>query len=391
MKISISKDKLKEAIDIASRALSKAVIQVERGHLLFKLTKDTLRVSGTNNDLKAVCVVSGIECEGDCTFTVDPKMMDKLLTKIDSDNIKMDFDGSNLTLKVYTSVDEESFNSLQSFPPDKMLTVSNQDKTLNVSHIIKREALLSALKFSVKYLEALNEINKVFDFVIINDGIAFAANGRNKMGYFVTQDFKGITNLKIRKNAVPLFITVLEKISDKMITLGESDNDIVIRTDNNAVYFSCLRSTVESPKIDLEYLKRDGPYTEIPRIELTKKLSRIGSTRASMIGAGIETVLSGAGDTAFLDIALLSNLKSKERLACKRVNDTSTDNMDHFLDYKLFSTEVSSFNSSSLRLYINEQKAYFKIVEVIKEEEKDIKYLIVGVGAYSKRPKSKVM
>lgn len=393
MKISISKDRLREAIAIVSKALSKIVIQVERGHLLFKTTGNTASISGTNNDLKSQCVVPLVECEQDVTFTADPKILDKLISKIDSDVIKMEFDSTNLTLKVYTSIDETSFNTLQTFPTDKMLTVGNVGKSLPVSHTVRRDVMLRSLKYAVKYLEALNEENKKFDFIIINKGVVFAANGLNKMGYFVVTDFKDVENIKIRKPAVPLFISVLDNITDETIVLGESDNDIVIKTESSSTFFSCLKSTVEAPKMDLNYLKREGAYVEVTRTELVKKLNRLGSTRATMIGAGIELTLSGAGDTAYVDVALLSNLKAKERVSCKRVNDTSSEDVKHILDYKLFMTSISSFIGESIILYISTPLPYFKIVEAIKEEPKDckgpedpkiIKYLTVGIGSYSK-------
>lgn len=393
MKISISKDQLREAISIVSKALSKIVIQVERGHLLFKTTGNTAIISGTNNDLKSQCTVPLVECEKDVVFTADPKILDKLISKIDYDIIKMDFDPSNLTLKVYTTIDEASFNTLQTFPTDKMLTVSNVDKSLSVSYTVRKEVLLRSLKYSVKYLEALNEENKKFDFIIINKGVVFAANGLNKMGYFVAQDFKDVENIKIRKPAVPLFISVLDNIPDEKIILGGSDNDVVIKTESSGTFFSCLKSTVEAPKMDLNYLKREGAYVEIKRTELVKKLNRLGSTRTTMIGAGIEITLSGAGDAAYVDVALLSNLKAKERVTCNRVNDTSTEDVKHILDYKLFMTSISSFIGESIILYINTPTPYFKIVEAVKEEPKEcsgpedpkiIKYLTVGIGSYSK-------
>ena len=383
MKISVAKDFLKEALTIASKALSKNVILVERGHLLFRVTDKTMRVSGTNNDLKALCTLEVQESEKDVTFTADPKVLEKLISKIDLDVIKMDFDPSNLTLKVYTSLDEESFNTLQSFPPDKMLNVSNTEKPLNVSYIVNREILLKALEYAVNYLEKASEEKKNFDFVIINNGIVFAANGINKMGYFVVSDFKGIKNIKIRKQAVPMFISVLEKIPNSEVMLGESDNDIVLcSTSNLSTYFSCLKSTVEAPKIDTKYLKIEGPFVSIDRKDFVKKISRLITTKTSMLKAGIDVTLSGAGDTAYLDVALLSNLKAKERIPCKRVNDTSMDDVKHIMDYQLFTTEISSFVGDTLSLYINTPEPHFKILEVIKEEK--FKYLTVGVGSYSK-------
>ena len=381
MKISVEKSFLKEAIAIASRALSKNVILVERGHLLFRIVGKIMYVSGTNNDLKALCTLEVKESEKDSTFTGDPKVLDKLISKIDMDVIKMDYDPSNLTLKVYTSLDEESFNTLQCFPPDKMLNVSAPDKTTH-AYVVNREILLKSLEYGVKYLEKATEEKKNFDFIVINNGIVFAANGLNKMGYFVVADFKGIQNLKIRKQAVPMFIAVLEKIPNPEVTIGESDNDVVLSTANQNTYFSCLKSTVDPPKIDLNYLKMEGAFTQIDRKDFIKKINRLITTKANMLKSGIDLTLSGAGDTAYLDIALLSNLKSRERISCKRINDTSTDDVKHIIDYQLFFTEISSFVGDTLSLYINQPVPHFKIVEVIKEEK--YKYLTVGVGSYSK-------
>jgi DNA polymerase III sliding clamp (beta) subunit (PCNA family) len=384
MKLVVSKDLLKDAVAIASKALSKAVIQTERGHLLFIVSGSTMRISGTNNDLKSQCIVPLISCDSDISFTVDPKVLEKLITKIDHDNLSMEFESSNLTIKIYTTEDESSFNTLQSFPTDKMLTVGAVDKALNVSHTINKELFSRVLTYAWKYLETSKEENKKFDFIIVNNGVIFASNGLNKMGFLIATDFKGINNIKIRKQAVPLFMFVVKSIKGNSIILGEQDNDVVIKTEDSQVYFSCLKSTVEAPKINLDYLKKDGPYTEINRTDLIKKLNRLTVSKLSTNSAGIEMTLSGAGDTASLELALLSNLKAKEKIGCKRVDDTSTQDVSHIVDYKLFLTEISSFLEENIHLYINASNASFKIHEVTKDEEKGLKYITVGVGSYSR-------
>jgi hypothetical protein len=157
---------------------------------------------------------------------------------------------------------------------------------------------------------------------------------------------------------------------------------VVITDSVSSFYFSCLKSTVESPKIDLNYLKMDGAFTQIDRKDFVKKINRLVTTKSSMIKSGIDITLSGAGDAAYLDVALLSNLKAKERINCKRVNDTSNGDVKHIIDYQLFTMEISSFVGDTLSLYINTAAPHFKILEVIKEEK--FKYLTVGIGSYSK-------
>jgi DNA polymerase III sliding clamp (beta) subunit (PCNA family) len=384
MRLVISKDLLKEAVAVASKALSKTVIQPERGHLLFIVSDKVMRVSGTNNDLKAQCIIPLISCEKDISFSADPKILEKLIGKIDYDNIKIDFEASNLTLKIYTTEDESSFNTVQSFPTDKMLTVGDIEKPMNSSHEVNKEILSRVLSYSWKYLETSKEENKKFDFIIINKGVVFSSNGLNKMGFIVAADFKSVENLKIRKQAVPQFMFVLNKIQDKTVTIGELDNDIVIKTPNGETFFSCLKSTVEAPKINLDYLKKEGPYITINKTELLQKLTRLTVAKTATSNYGVEVTLSGAGDSAYLELALLSNLKAKEKILCTRVNDPSTNDITHILDCKLFLTEISSFVGEDVSLYINEPNAFFRLYGIVKDEEKGLKYISVGVGSYSR-------
>lgn len=383
MKIKVLKEELRDALSIAAKALSKAVIQVERGHLLFSIDEKKISVMGTNNDLKA-CVDMDLQ-ENDTTeqfsFTADPKMLERLITKIDQESITLDYDPDELALKVYTSEDEKSFNTMQSFPTTKMLTVDGPTKPLDVEYQISTSVLLRALTFCQNYLE-MREENKRYDFVILNKGVAFGSNGLNKMGFFVGAELKPIENMKIRKVAVPLFISVLKKVDTKHVLLGEQGNSLVIQTPDKTLYFGCLKSSVESPKISMDMLKKGGPYTEVPRVELSKKLKRLFSTKNTIAGSGIEMTLNGAGTDASITLALLANLKGKESLACSRMDDTSPDDVKHIVDCKLFQNAVDSFTGDNLNLYINTDSPFFRIYEVIEEEGQ--KFITVGVGSYSR-------
>lgn len=390
MKFSINKEELKKAITIASKALSKNVIQVERGHLLVNIADNKAIFSGTNNDLKASVEISLLNCESDTSFlfTVDPKILNALITKIDLEIISFDFNVEDLTLKVITSEDGKSFNTLQSFPTSKMLTVDSAQKPLDTEHIISTSILRSSLDFCQNYLE-MKEENKRFDFVIFNKGVVFGSNGLNKMGFFVSSDFKEIENFKIRKIAVPLISSILNKIESKTVLIGEHDNSVVVKTRDSQIFFSCLKSSVESPKISLDMLKKGDPYTVIERVALNKKIKRLLAAKTALVGSGIELTLDGAGDNATLQLALLANLKAQETVQCSRVDDPTTEDITHIVDCKLFQSIIDSFEDKNISLYINTQLPYFKIHEVFKNEENDTKCMKVGVGSYSRIVKNR--
>lgn len=340
---------------------------------------------GTNNDTKAAIDLELLENDHpeQYSFTADPRIMDKLITKIEMDSIVMEFDPEELTIKVYTTENKKSFNTMQSFPITKMLNVDGIDQPLDTEYTVTTEIFRKALVFCQNYLE-MKEENKKYDFVIINKGVVFSSNGLNKMGFFVASEMKPISNLKIRKVVVPTLIYMLGKIDSEQVIVGEQENNVVVHTPDKSVYFGFLKSSVESPKISLDMLKKEGPYTVVNRVELSKKLKRLYSTKTSISGSGIELNLSGAGADAQIDLALLANLKARETVACERVDDESPDEQQHILDCKLFENAVNSFVGDTLNLYINVDSPFFRIYEVVKNEEKDYKYITVGVGSYSR-------
>ncbi len=132
----------------------------------------------------------------------------------------------------------------------------------------------------------------------------------------------------------------------------------------------------------MDMLKKGGPYTQIPRVELSKKLKRLFAAKMSIVGSGIDMSLSGAGEDASLTLSLLANLKAKETISCARVDDDSPDDVEHIVDCKLFQTAVDSFEGDNLTLYVNTNAPFFRIYEVIKED--DSKFITVGVGSYSR-------
>lgn len=380
MKFKMNKATLKSSIAIASKALSKNVILVERSHLLFVVSGDKVSISGTNNDLKAHIEIGVIdnEAEDQFSFTADPKMLDKLLAKIEYDDIQFDFDPEEYILTVYTTEKGTSFNTLQSFPTTKMLTVDGLNETSEKEYKISTSILKKALSYCQVFLE-MKEENKRYDFLVLNKGIAFGSNGMNRMGYFIAEALKPIVNLKIRKIAVALFSNVLGKITDSEVILAEQGNNIVMYTADRRIYFGCLKSSVESPKMHLDLVKGGGPYITVNRTELNNKLKRLFATKASIVGSGIKLELSGAGEDSKLTLSLLANLKAKEVLNCSRIDDDSPDNIEKLIDCKMLQTIIAPFEEENLNIFMENT---FRVIETI---DSDLgKYRKVGIGSYSR-------
>lgn len=383
MIIHVQRDAIKKAVSSVRKALSKVVIQEERGHLLFKVSGNTMSVQGTNNDLKALCIV-GIENDDgvDFDFTTDPKILDKLLSKIDSScNVRVEFDPQTLVMKVYTTDTGKSFSSLQSFPADKMLTVGDTFGKDRKEYTVDRSVLDFTLNYAKNYLADVKDDQKQYDFVVIDKGIVFAANGSNKMGFVVFKAFENFEVLKIRKTFLPLMISFMGGIEGSTVKIIETDRDTGICSEDGKMFFTSLKSTVEPPNIPKEYIKSEGPYTTINKDDLLKVSERLLVSSGS--STGIEMSLCSTGADAYLELTSIANLKSTERVKCSRVNDPSGDDVKHVLDFRLLKAVLTSFDcDKDIRMHINDDKKFFKVYN--GGEVNGQKYILAGIGTYAK-------
>jgi len=383
MELKVQRNELKAAVTTTKKALSKVIIQEERSHLLCKVEGSFLKISATNNDLKAQCVLSIENNEGkDFSFTVNPKTFEKLLTKMDADQVKIDLNQEDLVLKVYTTEEGSSFTSFQSFPPDKMLTIDDSLKEERKEYEVNRKILASALKYAFKYMAPLKEDQKMFDFITINKGIVFGANGSNKMGFLVFKAFADIKEFKVRKAAAPLLASFVDSLSDDEVKLIETEKNVGVESLDGSAHYSCLKSTVDTPNIPMQHVKSEGPYIKVDKKKLVKVIDRLVATSATATGSGIEISLCGAGETAYLDLNLVSSLKNNERIKVERVNDDDS-NLSHVVEYNLFKNILTSFDSKKeVRLHISGNDKFFKLYE--SGEISENKYVAVSIGSYSK-------
>lgn len=383
MEVKISKSALKNAITAVKKALPKVVIQEERGHLLFSVDGDIMTVQATNNDMKACCTVA-IEnvSKENFSFTGDPKILEKLLVKIDIETIRITFDAIEFVVKIYTTESEKSFSSMQSFPPDKMLTFDLSSWKESTKYPVDKEVLLFTLNYSKNFLAALKDDQKQFDFIVIDKGYVYAANGTNKMGFLVFKAYGLVESLKIRKNVLPLFTQFIENIKGASVQLFETKNNIGVVTDSGDMVFMFLKSNVGAPNIPKDHIKSEGPYTLIEKNRLLKVIDRLMASNVSKTNFGVELNLTGSGENAVLQVSLLSSLKNTESFPCVRKDDGDED-VSHVIDYKIFKSIMASFDTDKeVRLHINDSGKAYKVYS--SGEVSGNKYVLVGRGSYAK-------
>lgn len=383
MRISIKRDDLKKVIAVSKKALPKVIIQEERGHLLCHVESDTLEILATNNDSKMRFSLP-IENPSDknFSFTLDPKKGEKLLSKIDLDTILLDYNPEKYSLKIFTTKDNKSISTLETFPVERMLDFKSNGIVERVENIVDRDVFIFSLNYAKNYLPVMKEDHKQFDFVIIDNAYVYAANGLNKMGLVHFKSLENFKNLKIRKVAVPIFIAVAKHMSEGHIKIFETEKEIGIKSEDNNIYYSCLKSNIDSPKIDTEYVRSKKPYVNINKDRLTKVLDRLIATCSSPNEAGVDITLRGSGEEATLEVSLLKS-ESKEFLNCVRF-DESNEEINHVVNYKLFRMILASFNTKEdIRIHINEKdKKFFKIYN--RDYINGNKYILAGIGAYAR-------
>lgn len=386
MDFKVNKEAFKNALSIAQKALPAVVVQEERSHILVRTKGDKILVSATNNDLKALCSIPLEESvETDFSFTVEPKTVMKLLTKTKVENIKIEVDNEECIARYYTTVTGESFAEAASFTEDVMLTFDETLDEVKYEVTLKKEALLNGLNYSKEYLEVLKVEKARYDFIVINGGLIYSANGSNKMGFMVNRDFKDFKDFKIRKIFVPMLLKVLDLLKGEEfgeVTLFETEKDTGIKTSEGSVVFSCLKSDIAVPEVKRDLANTKGTYCVIRRAAFIENLDRLGALEKTGNSFGVQMNLRGSGDDAQLEMNLVSSLKSKEILPCKRVDDSSEE-VEHIIDNKLIRGIVASFNNEEVRLYINSPESkMFKVYE--KGELEGAEYHSFAIGAYSR-------
>jgi hypothetical protein len=239
------------------------------------------------------------------------------------------------------------------------------------------------LEYAKNFLADKKEDQKQFDFVVINGGVVYAANGYNRLGLIVFRTFAQVPGMKIRKLVLPVYLNFVKGVDGNEIKLIDTDKDVGLESMDGKSYFSFLKSTLEAPSIPKEYLKSEGAYTLIDKDRLIKVSERTVITNSSASAVGVELVLSGSGDKATLEVKLVSKRVAVETLTCSRIDDPSSDPVSHVIDFRMLKAILGSFSTDDkVRFHINDNSRFFKVY--CKGKVGNETYVLAGVGAYAK-------
>jgi len=202
------------------------------------------------------------------------------------------------------------------------------------------------------------------------------------LGFMVSSAFKPLNDLRLRKVVIPMLASVLGTLEDEVVNVVQTASEIGIETPT--VYFSALKPAAEPPTVPTDHLKSEGPHTVVDRKLLLSHLDRLAISDTGTMGViGVEVTLGGIGDSAYLDLSLLSS-KSVERVPCQRADDENTESVTHIVDYKIMKSVLGSFeHNDRIRLHINDEGGKsFKAYD--KGKINDNSFVTVGIGGYAK-------
>lgn len=375
------------------RALPASTMQEERGHVLIKsVGANSISLRATNKDFKASYKIDIITEEETATikpFTVEPKSVLKLISKIKEDTIKIEVDYDSYIVRFYTSESMDSFVEAQTFQESVMLTFEDLPDAPEKQIEVNRASLVNTIEFAEEFLEDLKVEKERYDFISINNGLIYSANGSNKMGFRVDKSFKGLNDFKIRKLAVPMIKKTLAGLKDdsyKKILLFETSTDVGIASTEGDLFLSCLKSSVEGVTVKTELASSKGSHCVVDRKAFINSLDRIGVLEPAGRGMGIKMVLSGSGDKATIELESLGHAKGREVIKCERITKEgdSDDTIEHVVHNKLILGILGIFKSSTIRFFMNSESAkFFKIYEAGSDEDGET-YHSFAIGAFSR-------
>jgi hypothetical protein len=138
---------------------------------------------------------------------------------------------------------------------------------------------------------------------------------------------------------------------------------------------------VQVPEVKKDLANTKGPYCLINRNTFIENIDRLGALEKTSNSFGVQVTLRGSRDNATIEMSLVTSLKSKETMPCKRVDNESGD-VEHIIDNKLIRGILSSFSKDEVRLYINTEGKMFKVYENGNFDGSD--YHSFAIGAYSR-------
>ena len=391
MKFAVSKSGIKDALATVKNCVPDKPLSEVDGHIRVLIEEGSMTLSATEGMFSAKVTVS-IDIEGTLKepleFPVDPKRLEKSITKNESDIfVSMEWLGFDKGIRIYTRNAGKSYITLPVLEIRKMARFPKVSKyTPHQTCEAPGELLGEAFSFVFPYLPAPREDGRSYDMAVIDKGVVYGCNGINKRGYMVAREFKEFRNLAIHKKYVLRLSKIFKSLKEKTFNVSHDDDRIIFESEG--VYILVMKSRKPSSEVATSYIKAEGPYTLIKKTSLIKSLDRSTIASFEKVGHPIGVILNLVGneDSACLNTQLVSGNDSDtvDEIPCDRLGDGDGSDISHVIDYKLFKGIINSLGAiDTLKLYINDQDCkFFKAYGTRKLESTSC--MFIGVGAYSR-------
>lgn len=354
--VTVDRAKFREALDfvkniIPLRPLSDADKNVE---IVFSSKAKTITATASDGIQGAKAVVTDCAFEEgveDFTCGVDPKKLVKIVTKDDSENLRLK--STDIHLIIYsaeaesTSVANEDFASLIKANMRKfqvMMSWGPKEPTTNVT--LNTKFFLETLTFLDDFLPDGKDLGAKHAVVVLSNKVAHATNGVNLRGICASPQLAFTTNVSLRKRYLTNSIRALKNINcDKLIFLSNLQL-ISIASDDGLRTLVIPGIRKKPPVVPKDYLRPTTNYLALDLKATTKGIDRISSANYNTATTltGVDLILSGVGEGSELKV-VLDDDKATQTFPCSRVGGGEED-LEKTLDVKTFYKMLKMFQKS---------------------------------------------
>lgn len=392
MQFIVDKKDLKKALVLVKSCLPVKPLTEFDANPVFHAVEGCVRVVAT--DMTQVCSLS-IPAESSEAFSVsmDYKKLEKVLSKSENGKVKIDYDQKAGRARV-SSDGDQGYVDIPTLNVDKCPAFdrSYEGEAPLSEGSLASDVLAVAVDFASAFMPDVLERNPKYDFILVKDGLVYAANGMNRRGYFASQALRYPSELKILKRFSSVMPKVLKSLEGKPVLVRNLSRAISMTSEDGTLRYACIKARTDSPDIPLSYLKAAGPYTTMELTKCVKAMEKVVIPDYQAAGAaiGVDLVMKPSAEadgSSGLELRLISSGKfsGHEVVPCKRVGEEGTGLLiEKVIDFKMFKELASSFTADGeLRWYMNDPESkFFKIQQ--RKNVGTTPCLAVAVGTYAR-------
>ena len=239
MKITCTQENLSKGLQLVSHIASKNISLPILSNVLLKTEEGILKLMTTNLEMGIICKVRGkVEKEG--SFTVQAKTITDYINLLPKENIVIELEEQNLKIKSSNSKTSMKGMEASEFP---LIPQIDSEENIEINGKILKEAL-NSVAFSVSFDDTRPEINGVY-FNFINNTLVLAATDSYRLA-------EKIITLK-KETKEQSFIVPIKTIQELVRIIGDEDENLLIKTNDNQAVFSIAGARLSSRLIEGKY------------------------------------------------------------------------------------------------------------------------------------------